>query len=71
MLAEIRGCCTIGSCDKRRDTRKKHVGALFGGYAQIWTHPQNGQQYEQFVLDKETTLTPPKQRLNGIISTVL
>ena len=141
MLAEIRGCCTIGSCDKRRDTRKKHVrgaaklrapwfaafwqfrflhlfgivgvspqrtkglfhflptmnqieipshgddkrmssreiaeltgkehkhvmrdlrllktqiGALFGGYAQIWTHPQNGQEYEQFVLDKETTLT--------------
>jgi len=25
------------------------------GYAQIWTHPQNGQDYEEYLLDKELT----------------
>lgn len=27
------------------------------GYAQIWTHPQNGQKYREFLLPKDLTLT--------------
>ena len=27
------------------------------GYAQTWTHPQNGQRYREFMLPKDLTLT--------------
>lgn len=27
------------------------------GYAQTWTHPQNGQEYEEFLLPKDLTIT--------------
>lgn len=42
-----------------RDARKlkEDLGDMFGGSLQNWIHPQNGQAYEEFVLDKETTLT--------------
>lgn len=42
-----------------RDLRalQEQLGSLFVGSVQNWTHPQNGQSYEEFVLDKETTLT--------------
>lgn len=38
-------------------TLQDQLGTLFVGSVQDWTHPQNGQIYEEFVLDKETTLT--------------
>lgn len=42
-----------------RDLRilQNQLGSLFVGSVQNWTHPQNGQSYEEFVLDKETCLT--------------
>lgn len=42
-----------------RDLRilKEQLGEMFGGSIQFWIHPQNGQQYEEFVLDKDTSLT--------------
>lgn len=42
-----------------RDVRvlKDQLGDLFGGSAQTWAHPQNGQSYEEFALDKDTCLT--------------
>lgn len=42
-----------------RDVRvlKEQLGDLFGGSAQTWAHPQNGQTYEEFALDKDTCLT--------------
>lgn len=42
-----------------RDLRKlkEDLGGMFGGSIQNWIHPQNGQSYEEFVLDKDTTLT--------------
>lgn len=42
-----------------RDIRalRDQLGAMFGGYIQTWRHPQNGQTYEEFVLDKDTCLT--------------
>jgi phage antirepressor YoqD-like protein len=42
-----------------RDIRdlQNQLGSLFGGLVQVWTHPQNGQSYEEFVLDKDTCLT--------------
>jgi len=42
-----------------RDIRalRDQLGALFGGYIQTWRHPQNGQTYEEFVLEKDTCLT--------------
>lgn len=42
-----------------RDIRnlQDQLGSMFGGSAQSWTHPQNGQAYEEFVLDKDTCLT--------------
>ena len=38
-------------------TLKEQLGELFGGVVQFWTHPQNGQAYDEFVLDKDTCLT--------------
>lgn len=35
---------------------RSNLGELFVGYAQTWTHPQNGQTYPEFLLDKDTTL---------------
>jgi len=42
-----------------RDIRKlkEQLGSMFVGYPQMWGHPQNGQTYEEFALDKDTTLT--------------
>lgn len=42
-----------------RDLRKlqEQLGSMFGGSIQNWIHPQNGQTYEEFVLDKDTCLT--------------
>ena len=42
-----------------RDVRvlRDQLSDMFGGSVQTWTHPQNGQQYEHFVLDKDTCLT--------------
>ena len=33
------------------------LGLPHQGYAQVWTHPQNGQHYEEFVVPKDLTLT--------------
>lgn len=38
-------------------TLQEQLGDLFGGSVQTWTHPQNGQTYDEFVLDKDTCLT--------------
>lgn len=42
-----------------RDLRALHgqLGALFGGSIQKWIHPQNGQAYDEYLLDKDTSLT--------------
>lgn len=42
-----------------RDIRvlQEQLGDMFGGVVQNWTHPQNGQTYEEFTLDKDTCLT--------------
>ncbi len=42
-----------------RDLRalKEQLGAMFGGAIQSWIHPQNRQEYEEFVIDKDTCLT--------------
>lgn len=42
-----------------RDIRalQAQLGSNFGGSIQIWIHPQNGQNYEEFALDKDTCLT--------------
>lgn len=42
-----------------RDLRslQGHLGAMFGGSIQKWIHPQNGQEYDEFLLDKDTSLT--------------
>lgn len=38
-------------------TLRTQLGALFGGSIQTWRHPQNGQTYDEFALDKDTCLT--------------
>ncbi|MBI1625199.1 phage antirepressor KilAC domain-containing protein [Comamonas suwonensis] len=42
-----------------RDLRAMHgqLGAMFGGSIQKWIHPQNGQTYDEYLLDKDTSLT--------------
>lgn len=42
-----------------RDLRAMHgqLGAMFGGAIQAWIHPQNGQTYDEYLLDKNTSLT--------------
>ena len=42
-----------------RDIRvlETQLGMLFEGSVQIWTHPQNGQAYEEFAISKDTCLT--------------
>lgn len=42
-----------------RDLRAMHgqLGDLFGGSIHPWIHPQNGQTYDEYLLDKETSLT--------------
>ena len=42
-----------------RDIRvlKEQLKDLFDGVVQHWTHPQNGQNYEEFRLSKDTCLT--------------
>lgn len=38
-------------------TLQEQLGAMFGGSIQNWRHPQNGQTYQQYELDKDTCLT--------------
>lgn len=42
-----------------RDLRAMHgqLGTMFGGSIHPWIHPQNGQTYEEYLLDKDTSLT--------------
>lgn len=42
-----------------RDIREleDQLGSLFVGSVQYWTHPQNGQEYPEYKLDKDTSLT--------------
>lgn len=42
-----------------RDLRAMHgqLGDLFGGSIHPWIHPQNGQTYDEYLLDKDTSLT--------------
>jgi len=42
-----------------RDLRSMQgqLGVMFGGSIQKWIHPQNGQEYDEFLLDKNTSLT--------------
>lgn len=42
-----------------RDIRKlqDQVGDMFAGSIQSWIHPQNGQSYDEYLLDKDTCLT--------------
>ena len=56
---EIAGLTGKGHNHVMRDIRKleKQLGGMFEGYIQNWTHPQNGQNYEEFFLQKDTCLT--------------
>lgn len=38
------------------ESLKEKLGDMFGGYPQIWGHPQNGQSYNEFILDQDTTM---------------
>jgi phage antirepressor YoqD-like protein len=38
------------------DVLRNQLGELFVGSAQTWAHPQNGQRYPEYVLDKDTTI---------------
>ncbi|HBJ98989.1 MAG TPA: phage regulatory protein/antirepressor Ant [Delftia acidovorans] len=42
-----------------RDLRalKDQLGPMFKGSIQNWIHPQNGQSYEEYLIDKDTCLT--------------
>ncbi|KGH29243.1 phage antirepressor KilAC domain-containing protein [Comamonas thiooxydans] len=42
-----------------RDLRAMHgqLGTMFGGSIHPWIHPQNGQTYDEYLLDKDTSLT--------------
>lgn len=42
-----------------RDLRalQTQLGDMFGGVIQKWIHPQNGQSYDEFAIDKDTCLT--------------
>lgn len=42
-----------------RDLRalKDQLGPMFKGSIKNWIHPQNGQSYEEFLIDKDTCLT--------------
>ena len=39
------------------DVMLDELGVDKGGYAQTWTHPQNGQTYPEYALDRELTET--------------
>lgn len=38
------------------ESLKEKLGDMFWGYPQIWGHPQNGQSYNEFILDQDTTM---------------
>lgn len=42
-----------------RDLRvlREQLGDMFEGVAQIWTHPQNKQQYEEYAIKRDTCIT--------------
>ena len=53
-----------GLCEKEHRHVARDIEVMFEqleidtkGYVQIWTHPQNGQSYREFLLPKDLTLT--------------
>lgn len=56
---EIANLCGKGHRHVVRDIEVmfEQLGINSKGYAQIWTHPQNGQSYREFMLPKNLTFT--------------
>ena len=42
-----------------RDLRvlSEQLGDMFEGVVQVWTHPQNKQQYEEYAIKRDTCIT--------------
>ena len=56
---EIASATGKGHGHVMRDIRvlRDQLGDMFVGSIRSWTHPQNGQEYEEFLLDKDTCFT--------------